>query len=475
MSVELELYQRVTSTNTVYSMNRARWLFLLESYMGGDEYREGAYLTKYALETDDQYKARLLATPLDNHCRSVISVYNSFLFREEPDREFGSMYLNPSLPGFLDDADLEGRSLNDCMKEVATWASVFGHTWLLLSKPNIGARTLADEIASGVRPYLSIITPLTVYDWQFARDVAGRYRLTYFKYVDDVNEQISAIIEWTESEITTSLVDNKNKKVNSVETVPNNLGYIPVICSYNQKSAIRGIGISDITDIADQQRAIYNELSEIEQAQRLAGHPSLVATENTKIGSGAGSIIYMADDIDPGLKPYLLATDGASIDTIWNSIANRIESIDKMANTGAVRSSTASTLSGVAMETEFQLLNARLSAKADSLELTEEQLWKIWANYQATNWDGSIDYPGSFAIHDEQNDFAMLKLAKDTASGPEAIALVDLRIRQLLDDPRLSTEVEEPEEASDYAIEMAVLTAPSVNVADVVPPTPEEL
>jgi hypothetical protein len=34
------------------------------------------------------------------------------------------------------------------------------------------------------------------------------------------------------------------------------------------------------------------------------------------------------------------------------------------------------------METEFQLLNAKLSEKADNLELAEEQMWRLFAIYQ---------------------------------------------------------------------------------------------
>jgi hypothetical protein len=41
---------------------------------------------------------------------------------------------------------------------------------------------------------------------------------------------------------------------------------------------MRGLGVSDLTDIADLQKAIYNELSEIEQIIRISNHPSLVKT-----------------------------------------------------------------------------------------------------------------------------------------------------------------------------------------------------
>lgn len=447
---------------------------MLESYMGGEEYRQGNHLNQYQLETETQYQKRLNTTPLDNHCRSVINVYNSFMFRECPEREFGSIQEDAMLPNFLKDADLEGRDLDTVMKDVSTWSSVFGHTWILLSKPNINAITKADEISVGVRPYISIITPLTVYDWTYERNAMGRYELVYFKYVDDINDQISTVVEWYPNEIITTITNRKKKEILNQTIDINELGKIPIVIAYNQRSPVRGVGLSDISDIADQQKAIYNELSEIEQGIRLDGHPSLVAPETAKIGSGAGSVIYLSETMDPGLKPYILDHGNTSVDGIWNSIKNRIESIDKMANTGAVRASQASTLSGVAMQTEFQLLNAKLSEKADNLELAEEQMWRLWAEYQGYIWDGSIEYPGSFAIHDTMNEFQSLQVAKQSATGPEALAIIDLRIREMLEDPRLENEIEEPNELAGYQVEMAILADPTVLASDVIPLQPEE-
>jgi len=475
MNTLIELYKQVTSSNYVYNQNYARWLFMLESYMGGEEYRLGQHLNQYALETPQQYAHRLNTTPLDNHCRSVVNVYNSFMFRDCPERDFGGLTTDPTLPDFLEDADLEGRDLDSVMKEVSTWTSVFGHCWILMSKPNINALTRADEIAAGVRPYVSLITPLTVYDWTYERSAIGRYELTYFKYVDDVNEQITTVIEWYKDKIITTITNRKHKEVVSQSTDVNELGVIPVVIAYNQRSPIRGIGMSDLQDIADQQKAIYNELSEIEQGIRLDGHPSLVATETTKVGSGAGSILYVPETMDPGLKPYLLDHGNTATEGIWTSIGHRVDAIDKMANTGAVRATESRTLSGVAMQTEFQLLNARLAEKSDNLQLAEEQMWKLYAMYQGTVWDGEIDYPGSFAIHDVQNEFASLQTARQAATGIDAMSLIDLRLRQLLEDPRLSNEIEEPEELAKYAVELAVLANPTVVASDIVPPQPEEL
>ena len=418
----------LTSGNRLYDTYQPIWKYLLSSYVGGEEYRSAGYLTRYQLETQKEYAARLQATPLENHCASVISVYNSFLFRENPKRDFDNNTESFELEMFLRDADLDGRSLNAFFKDVSTWSSVFGACWIVVSKPNVGAVTVADEQAQGVRPYVSLLTPMVVLDWQWKRAQSGRYELVYFKYLEDVNGDVRTVKEWTPSDITTTVVNIKNPEIIEKIIEVNGLGKIPAVCAYNGRSTVRGIGISDITDIADQQRFIYNATSEVEASIRMNTHPSLVATAETVIGTGAGSIIQMESNLDPGLRPYLLEFNGASVDSIYQAIKHAIDSIDKMANTGAVRAVESRTMSGVAMETEFALLNARLSEKADNLQLAEESMWQFWFEYQGEQWMGEVEYPGSFNIRDTSKEIEQLQTAKNTATDPVVLRKIDEHI-----------------------------------------------
>ena len=405
---------RAISGNDTYETYSRIWRYLLESYIGGEEYRRAGHLVRYQLETEREYQARLYQTPLENHCQSVISVYNSFLFRENPRREFGSLTNQPEVEDFLADADFDGRSLDSFMKDVATWASVFGHCWILCVKPYTGAVTRAEEQAQGVRPYLSYLTPMVVLDWEWKRTATGRYELVYFKYLEEVTGQIQTVKEWTPWQIVTRVVDTEHDSVQEYREEPNGLGKIPAVIAYNRKGIQRGIGVSDISDIADAQKFIYNGASEIMQSIQMDTHPSLVATPETNVGTGSGALIHIPENIDPGLKPYLLEYSGAGVDKILSAIKHQVDAIDKMANTGAIRAVESRTLSGVAMRTEFELLNARLAEKADNLELAEEQIWRLFAEYMGTRWDGAVEYPGSFNIRDTADEISQLKTAAET-------------------------------------------------------------
>lgn len=420
--------KRLLTGNLLYQEYYDRWQYLLESYIGGDEYRQAGHLARYQLETDSEYANRLKTTPLENHCQSVIAVYNSFLFRTAPERDFANNGVSFELEMFLRDADFDGRSLDMFMKEVATWASVFGHAWVIMSKPNVGAETLADEQAAEIRPYVSYLTPMVVLDWHYHRKPNGKIELDYIRYLEDVTGELRTVKEWTPTEIKTTTLNTRKDVVEEEIIEVNQLGKVPAVCVYNGRSIIRGFGVSDITDIADAQKFIYNATSEVEQSIRLDSHPSLVKTPETQAGIGAGSLIHMPENLDPGLRPFLLEYGGASVDSIYSAINHTIGAIDKMANTGAVRATESRTMSGVAMETEFQLLNARLSEKADNLELAEEQMWELWFQYQGQQWMGGIYYPNNFNIRDEKGEIEQLKLAKDTATDPVVIRKIDEHI-----------------------------------------------
>ena len=427
----IEQYITLTSTNQLYTQNIDQWRYLLNSYLGGVDYQRGEYLTRYINETDAEYQARLLSTPVENHSRSVVSTYMSFLFREQPERDFASLDGDPVLEKFLEDADMDGRSFDAFMKEVAIWSSVFGHCWTLCVKPNVGATTLGDELAQGVRPYVTLVTPLTVLDWRWTRSPNGSYVLNYFKYIEEINDTFSIIKEWTPEEIHTWEVDDRQRSVVSHSVEPNGIGAIPAVLAYNSRSPVRGIGVSDIADIALAQQFIYNMTSEVEQSTRINGHPALVKTAGTEASAGAGAIVQIEENLDPGLKPYILSVS-TDTDQIYNAIRHTIDSIDKMANTGAIRSTESRRMSGVAQEQEFQLLNAKLSEKADNIELTEENIWQWFALYVGKEWMGSIEYPGSFNIKDTQAGIQQLATAKNAATDPRVLQLIDHEIVELL-------------------------------------------
>jgi hypothetical protein len=388
------------------------WEYYIRSYNGGYDYMVGQYLHRYNLELDNEFNQRLANTPCDNHCKNIIQIYSSFLFRVRPSRDFGSLADEPTINNFLKDADLEGNSLNAVIKQAQNYASIYGHCFLILDKPNVTTNTRAEELEQDIRPYLSIVTPENVLDWNYERQLNGKYELNYLKIREEVDKKGGTYMRvWYPDRIDTIyMAEREEPRV--IDTVDNMIGKIPAVILYNAKSHKRGIGQSDLTDIADLQKSIYNEYSEMEQLIRLTNHPSLVKTPSVNASAGAGAVIEMPDELEPNLKPYLLQPSGSSLQSIMDSIKNKVESINRIAHTGAVRTQKTGISSGVALQTEFELLNARLSEKADNLQISEEQLFRLYALFQNGVFDGEINYPDSFNIRDYATDLMFYQQAK---------------------------------------------------------------
>ena len=433
----------ITEIHKDYSETVGNWEYFIRSYNGGFDYTSGNYLNRYNLELDSEFNQRLANTPCDNHCKNIIQIYSSFLFRVRPSRDFADMQDEPSLDSFLKDADLEGNNLNSVIRQAQNYASIYGHCFMILDKPNITTSTKADELDQDIRPYVSILTPENVFDWNYTRQANGKYELDYLKVREEVDRDGGQYFRlWFPDRIDTVYLP-KNSEPRLIDSAPNTIGKIPAVILYNAKSHKRGIGHSDLTDIADLQKSIYNEYSEMEQLIRLTNHPSLVKTPSVNASAGAGAVIEMPDELEPNLKPYLLQPSGQNLQSIMDSIKHKVDAINRIAHTGAVRSTKSGISSGVALQTEFELLNARLSEKADNLQLAEEQLFNLYALFQNTTFDGEINYPDSFNIRDYAADLMYFQQAKALNIGsPTFNKEVDKEIaRTVIDDDEKLNEI----------------------------------
>ncbi len=404
-----------------------RWNFLQRSYSGGAQYRLGNYLTKYVMENSNEYVSRIAQTPLDNHCKSIIHIYNSFLYRNEPKRNFGNMDGMPELDNFMKDADLEGRDFNQFMRDVNIQSSIYGHCLVLVDKPATSVGTRAEELQQNIRPYVSIYTPENILDWEFERLPNGLYELSQLRLLEQEQRAYQQNTKYylrtftKENTFVEEYRPDSKEKLTLVSQMPNGLGKIPAVFVYAQRSPTRGIGVSDISDIADMQNAIYNELSEIEQTIRISGHPTLVKTIDTESSAGAGAIITIPNELDPGLRPSLLQPSGQSIDMILNSIENKVKAIDRMGHLGSVRAIEQRSMSGLALQTEMLQLDTKLIEKSKNLQLAEEHIFRLFGMFQNIMWDGEIKYPNVFNIRDRNYEMDILKKAADTKPEDPAI------------------------------------------------------
>lgn len=398
--------------------------YYYQSFMGGNIYRNGSHLTKYLDEQTghgDAYGKRLRATPLDNHVQTTVDIYRSFLFRELPTRELGFLLDNPLVQEWVSDTDNEGQSMNSFLKTANDLAMVMGSVWILVDKPTYKVETQAQEIELGLRAYACAYSPQNVLDWYYERNIAGKMILKHVKVIEHESPEKVTVNCWYEEYMQKFTVSKGEQgdweEIIAVEQYENPLGYVPFVHHAPIRTATKGVGQSLVADVADQQRYIYNLLSELEQTVRISGHPTLVKTPSTDATAGAGSIVSITEDLDPGLKPYLLQPNAQGITGILSTIESCVEAIHRMTHTSAIQAKRGQAISGIALQTERQLLNAKLSDISDTLRETELALWKIWFDWQGINKPEDFDviYPDSFDLRDRGVELEYM--LKSRASG----------------------------------------------------------
>jgi len=423
-----------------YEENIGRWNYYRASYAGGFDYRNQSLgmLRKYLFEEDapgNQYANRLEYTALDNMTKLTVDTYRSFLFRSTPTRTFGYLQYDIGINRFVEDVDFAGKDLNDFMKEANDLATVYGNVWILCTKGSMdGVITKEQEVAANLRPYLKLFTPEAVCDWRYETAANGAETLVYIKTKEWTGEDQYKYIIWTPDAVYVYYTDGED--IVGTEEYVNAIGEVPFVCHYANSTQTRGIGNSDVADVAKIQQSVFNLLSEAEQSVRISGHPTLVKPGDVSAMAGAGSVINLDNSMDPNLRPYLLEPTGTNIESIVSMINIHVESFLRSTHLGAVMAARGlSVKSGVALATEFQQLNTRLGDKAAKMEQTEWAIWRLFFAWNNTipDSDFNIEYHKSFDLRDSHADLKLYGEALEMGvASPTFIRQIHKQIAKLV-------------------------------------------
>ena len=424
----------------VYREHCGEWEFFRTAYLGGREWEEAGLLYRYVHELGPELAERLRQTPMENHCKSVVHTYSGFIWRVPPKRSFGALEGNRAAAALNGNADKEGGSLNEVMKEVQIWSSVFGCVWVVMDKPAVRGATKGDEISRDIRPYLKVYFPVHLLDWRFEESGSGSYELTYLKVRERVDGADGSVYGgwvyrvWTRERVEVWRVDGRDDDAVLVSEGVNEVGVVPAVVHYNTKPLERGVAVSDLQDVARMQRSMYNDMSELAQMVRGSNHKTLVKNRGDDASTGAGGVIVMHEDTVPEKKPYLLQADAEALLGLLQAIEMKVEMINRMAHLTPVRTYRSAVASGVAIETEFQILNTLLAEKAAQLAVTESQLLRIFCRWEGVDYDAAnvvVTYPQRFELRDRRADLDFLVRAKEVTEKIGSLTLQREIDRQL--------------------------------------------
>ncbi|MEK7880787.1 MAG: phage portal protein [Deltaproteobacteria bacterium] len=386
------------------------WRFFLRSYFGGKMYREGNYLLKHPFESASNYARRKATAYYYNYCGPIVDIFVAHLFRKGAVRNYGSLSGDPLFKSFLANADMEGASLRQFMREAHRFAAIYGRVSIVVDMPSVSVSTKAEAIVSDIRPYVSLVTPENLIDWAFEKELSGRPSMSMVK----IKEDKSSYRIWTRQGWELWRIADNGREVTLEGSGEHDLGAVPVVNLYNRKSGIRMLGVSDIQDVADINKNIYYLCSDAKEIIENTAFPMLAVPYEKGGGSAPAELgpknILQFDPELPNARPFWLEAPHSSLTEIREWVRQDISEIFRIAKMGGVKATedVSAPRSGVALELEYQQLNAALSEKADNIEQAEREVCDMWARWQGERFDGTIDYPDDFSVRDLDRDIERL-------------------------------------------------------------------
>ncbi len=410
----------------LYHTFKERWLLYQSAYDGVFGLLDQYLVERHERESERNFRRRLNELYDFNFSKGVVDLFHHYLFRKSPTRQLGPLADDELWLQFRDDCDLWGNDFEVFMLEQQRMASILGHTGILVDKYPASVSTRAQEIETGLYPYLTAYSPLDILDWRYERDAGGRPFLAYLKLRDDDG----GLRIWTPRHWQHWRTDLRGGEPVLENEGANPLGEIPFVFLYNLRHVRwKSIGISDISDIAPIDLSIVRNLSQCEEVIGLAGFPMMrkPMRELHETGpdlAGVSAVLEFNPEHGESGKPdWLHAAVGESVSAIMEWISFKVKEIYRTANAGsAVFNEQSSSESGTALRTRFQLLNSRLVAKGNNVSEAERGIIWYWLKWQQQErlYDGIlVERPKSYEVDDLSSDLGNALNVRQLIEAPE--------------------------------------------------------
>jgi len=443
--------KELLAKNPIYSATYQQMMGYQYAYLGGYIFKQ--YVRKKRPSEDAQLWNDLVqntvALPI---CRYIIDSINDVLFEPGVKRiiKFATpsgQFIEPKncewADLFLNDADLNYRSMTSFMEQVADLTSIFGHCYVAVDMPKMEEGNLG-------RPYVCAISPVDVWDWHFMY-YGGKPILSYVKVKEHEDEQYFYIKCYY-------LGDDKNpshwesyrvtKQNNSkLDSPAEQLGQgnfpagmsIPIFISYGRRDPrVIDLGVSDIDAATDAQREVYKLECEAYTALQFA-RTLIRADKGVNIPVHAGAIVRALKDQVETLK-----VDVSDVEQIIKKQSDIISQIEGLTGLGGLRKDTQQVASGISIIEERRQLHRIAKSKARLMEVTEGLIMTYAARFMGMRWAGLINYNTDYESYDTQYRMALIQNAVNTVGDDPIIkALVTKEIIGMLASDTDSQEFEQ--------------------------------
>lgn len=402
-----QLTQAVLRKHPQYQRMERIYRFFEESYKGGSEYVGAKNLFKHTFEDQEGFTERKERAYYYNYCAPIVNAYNSFIYRQKIQRDYGALADDELFQLFLDDADKQGNSYDEMVRNSSNWASVTGIRYWLIDKPEEKADTKKDEIENELYPYIVHLSPLDVLDWGL--DKYGRLLWVKVREGTGDSEDFKAETEEVERyrvwyrdrwELYEIHKEANERKAVLKDEGEHPVGEVPIVqvVHFSEQPMTGG---SLLNDIAYVNRAIYNWCSLLDEILYRQTFSQLVMPEDPKnpISSQAlGTARGLGFPPDARHAPHFISPDASQAEVLMDQIERAVEEIYRLATLSG-GSGVEKDASGVSKAYDFTITNNTLSSKAINMADAETRALKIWAKWQGVDDPGiSIEYPREFDV-----------------------------------------------------------------------------
>lgn len=414
-----------------YAVNYPEYLFLMAAYEGVRSLVDLGVLRQHERESDANYVRRISEIFGFDYSRSIVDLFAFYLHRKPE-----SQHLPPELTelpewqSFIEDCNLYGDSWEEFLPDQSRYASIYGTVGLLVDRPRFDGQTLADSRKRGVYPYLAAYHPTAILDWEYAKDeVTQRPYLSYLKLRDDDETYRlwwpNRWEIWKEPDSETAQASGfiEEQPAERIAEGDNPLGEIPFVFLYNLRSRIKGIGVSDIHEVARIDLSIIRDMSQISEITNYAAFP-MMRKPMQRLGDeqqddvGPSAILEFNPELGIQGKPdWLKAEVTGPVQAILSVVAKKVEEIYRATNAGGLTATETSKAakSGAALSAEFQFLNANIVRKAVNLEKAENNILRLWLRWMQMDHLTPltrIERPRNYDVQDLAQDLDNMLTAK---------------------------------------------------------------
>lgn len=434
--------EEIRRVNPLYIENLRLWKLYRAIYKGVDALINGDYIPQHEREPNVSYLRRMRELYAFGYSKSVCGIFTYHLMsKPTAERQISKLDDNELWQMFFNDANLYGDAYDALTSQIALQVSIFGHMGVLVDKPPMeGVANLAEQKEEGLYPYMAVYYPMAILDWRFEKDpVTRRPYLSYIKLLEDDGRYRIITKDWwglyevksSKGEVEgpdltgyqafakptgkqaqgtkgpdtapgtqprpVSVPTTNTAGVEALDPIDwgkNEIEQVPFVWYYNKQTDERGIGESDLAEIASLDLSIIKNASQIEEIINYAAFPMLMkprkdadpkAQDSEADDEVSVQSVVEFDPEHPESKPEWLTPEVESaINSILKNMAHKVAEIYRAANIGGLAGTQVATVakSGVALKSEFQILNSTLVTKSENLEKAENRVLEFWLKWE---------------------------------------------------------------------------------------------